>query len=35
MNDTTARIGIVVTEAIDLLIDAVDQTPPESWDHAV
>jgi uncharacterized protein (TIGR03086 family) len=33
MNDTTARIGTMATEAIDLLIDAVDQTPPESWDQ--
>jgi uncharacterized protein (TIGR03086 family) len=32
MNDATARIGMMATEAIDLLIDAVDQTPPESWD---
>ena len=33
MNDTTARIGMMAAEAIDLLIDAVDQTPPESWDR--
>ena len=33
MNDTTARIGVMATEAIDLLIDAVDQTPRESWDQ--
>ena len=31
MDDATARIGMMATEAIDLLIDAVDQTPPESW----
>ncbi len=33
MNDATARIGILATEAINLLIDAVDQIPPESWDQ--
>jgi uncharacterized protein (TIGR03086 family) len=33
MNDATARIGIMATEAIDLLIDAVDQIPPQSWDE--
>jgi hypothetical protein len=33
MNDATARIGTMATEAIDLLIDAVDQTPSESWDQ--
>ena len=33
MNDPTARIGVMATEAIDLLIDAVEQIPPESWDQ--
>jgi len=31
MNDATARIGVLATEAMDLLVEAVDQTPPESW----
>jgi uncharacterized protein (TIGR03086 family) len=34
MTNPTARTGELATEAIDLLIDAVDQTPPESWDQA-
>ena len=34
MNDATARIGMMATEALDLLIDAVDQIPPESWDRS-
>jgi uncharacterized protein (TIGR03086 family) len=33
MIDPTARIGKMATEAIDLLIDAVEQIPPESWDQ--
>jgi uncharacterized protein (TIGR03086 family) len=33
MNDTTARIGVMAAEAIDLLIDAVDHTPRENWDQ--
>ena len=33
MNDSTSRIGVMATDAIDLLIDAVDQIPPESWDQ--
>lgn len=33
MTGTTARIGLMATEAMDLLIDAVEQTPPESWDR--
>jgi uncharacterized protein (TIGR03086 family) len=33
MDDATARIGMMSTKAIGLLIDAVDQTPPESWDR--
>jgi uncharacterized protein (TIGR03086 family) len=33
MNDPTTRIRMMATEAIDLLIDAVDQTPSESWDQ--
>jgi len=33
MDDATARVGMMATEAIDLLIEAVDQTPPESWDQ--
>jgi uncharacterized protein (TIGR03086 family) len=33
MDDTTSRIGVMATEALDLLIDAVDQISPESWDQ--
>jgi uncharacterized protein (TIGR03086 family) len=33
MDDAAARIGTMATEAIDLLIDAVDQTPSKSWDQ--
>lgn len=33
MNDATAPIAMMATEAIDLFIDAVDQTPPDSWDQ--
>jgi uncharacterized protein (TIGR03086 family) len=33
MNDTNSRIGVLATEAIDLLIDAVDQIPAECWDQ--
>ena len=32
MNDTDGRVGTMATEAIELLIDAVHQTPPDSWD---
>ncbi|SPM31884.1 TIGR03086 family metal-binding protein [Mycobacterium terramassiliense] len=31
MNDAAAGIGIMAAEALDLLIDAVDQIPPDSW----
>ena len=31
MNGTNARIGGLAAEAMDLLIDAVGQIPPESW----
>lgn len=34
MNDATAQIGMMATEALALLIDAVDQIPPESWDRS-
>lgn len=33
MNDATAPIGTMAAEAIELFIDAVDRTPPESWDQ--
>jgi uncharacterized protein (TIGR03086 family) len=33
MNDATARIGTMASEAIGLLIEAVDQIPPESWEQ--
>lgn len=33
MNDTNSRIGVLATEAIDLLIDAVDQIASERWDQ--
>ncbi len=33
MSATTARIGTMASEAIDLLIGAVDRIPPESWDR--
>jgi len=32
MNDTGTRVGTMATEAIELLIDAVRQTPSDSWD---
>lgn len=31
MNDANAGIGILASEAMDLLIDAVDKIPPDSW----
>ncbi|MGF2951946.1 hypothetical protein ACOJVP_06280 [Mycobacterium sp. THU-M116] len=33
MDDATARIGAMASEAIDLLIGAVEQTPTESGDQ--
>ena len=33
MNDTTARISMMATEAIDLLVDAVEKIPAQSWDQ--
>jgi uncharacterized protein (TIGR03086 family) len=33
MTDPTARTGKLATEAFDLLIDAVAQIPPQSWDQ--
>jgi uncharacterized protein (TIGR03086 family) len=33
MNDANARVGTLASEALDLFIDAVDQTPAESWDQ--
>lgn len=33
MNHATARIDMMAIEAIDLLINAVDQTSPEIWDQ--
>ncbi|TVT17366.1 TIGR03086 family protein, partial [Amycolatopsis rhizosphaerae] len=33
MNDPTARIGRLAVASLDLLIEAVAQTPPESWDR--
>lgn len=33
MNDATARIGMMAGEALDMLVDAVDEIPPESWDR--
>lgn len=33
MTGATVRIGPMATEAMDLLIEAVEQTPPESWDR--
>ncbi|OBI51397.1 TIGR03086 family metal-binding protein [Mycobacterium sp. E796] len=32
MNDARTRIGVLAAEAMDLLIDAVEAIPPESWD---
>ncbi|MGC2653194.1 MAG: TIGR03086 family metal-binding protein [Mycobacterium sp.] len=32
-DDTTAQIGLMAVAAIDLLIDAVSQIQPESWDN--
>lgn len=33
MTDATARIGPLAMEAMDLLVEAVEQTPPGSWDQ--
>jgi uncharacterized protein (TIGR03086 family) len=33
MNGSTAHIGKMATEAIDMLVDAVEQIPPDSWDQ--
>lgn len=33
MDDASARIGTLATEAIGLLIEAVDATAPECWDE--
>ena len=33
MDETTSRIGVMATEALDLLIDAVDRIAPESWEQ--
>ena len=33
MNDATARIGVLAGEALGMLVDAVDEIPPENWDR--
>lgn len=33
MDDANARVGLLAAAAISLFIDAVDQSPPESWDQ--
>ncbi|OCB22100.1 TIGR03086 family protein [Mycobacterium malmoense] len=33
MDDTNPPIGVLATEAVDLLIDAVDRIAPASWDR--
>jgi uncharacterized protein (TIGR03086 family) len=33
MDEATSRIGVMATEALDLIIDAVDRIPPDSWDR--
>ncbi len=33
MTDATTQIDTMATEALDLLIGAVERTPPESWDQ--
>ncbi|MEC3974192.1 TIGR03086 family metal-binding protein [Amycolatopsis sp. H20-H5] len=33
MTDATTRIGTMATEAVALLIEAVERTSPESWDQ--
>jgi len=33
MNDATSRIGTIAAEALDLFIEAVEQTPPTRWDQ--
>ncbi len=33
MGPTTAPIGVLAGEALDLMIAAAEQTPPESWDR--
>ncbi|HET9877308.1 MAG TPA: maleylpyruvate isomerase N-terminal domain-containing protein [Mycobacterium sp.] len=33
MDDAATRAGVMASEALGLLIDAVEQIPPESWDQ--
>ncbi|MDR3663527.1 MAG: maleylpyruvate isomerase N-terminal domain-containing protein, partial [Mycobacterium sp.] len=33
MSDATSRIGMMATDAMGLLIAAVEQIPPASWDQ--
>ncbi|OBH47124.1 TIGR03086 family metal-binding protein [Mycobacterium mantenii] len=33
MDATNSRIGVMATEALDLLIDAVDRISPDSWEQ--
>lgn len=33
MDATTSQIGVMATEALDLLIDAVDRIPADSWER--
>lgn len=33
MDETTSRIGVMATEALDLLIDAVGRIAPDSWEQ--
>jgi uncharacterized protein (TIGR03086 family) len=32
MNDAASQVGMMATQAMGLLIEAVEQIPPESWD---
>jgi uncharacterized protein (TIGR03086 family) len=33
MNDPTSQVGVMASEAMSLLTEAVEQVPPESWDQ--
>jgi uncharacterized protein (TIGR03086 family) len=33
MNDPTSQVGVMASEAMSLLTEAVEQVPPENWDQ--
>jgi uncharacterized protein (TIGR03086 family) len=33
MNDATPQVGVIAAKAMDLLIEAIEQIPSESWDQ--